>query len=499
MPDLEVGLESGGVDAVVIATPHGDHAGAVRRSLEAGKHVLCEKPLAIRSEEARALATLADERRLKLATGLNHRFYPPVRDALALVSHWSIGRVESVRAEIGHLASPEFLKSWHTEVARSGGGTLMDNGPHACDLIRRFLGEVVLAKGFVRQDVQLPAGCETEAHGLFRNHDDAVAELHASWKLRSGYLTVEVRGSEGHLRVETAPWRLTGQLADGRRIDRRYLADRVAERVHRAPVRLRAVDRPRDGGVRLGLRGPAPPRRHRLGRLPGHRDDPGDLPVRPDRRRGPPQAAPGPPALRRPPAGDPRPGTPTMTPRRPADPDLPRDRGRATPSPRPRPPGSPRRSTPSARRASARWTSATGSTRGRPEVEKGFALAFDDGLRSILGVADRLAREAIPATVFLVAGRIGSDNAWPGQPGGIPRAGLLGRSDLEALARLGFRFGSHGLSHARLDRLSPGATGRGVDPFTRPDRADDGRALPAPRLSLRVVRPRGPVGRRPPV
>lgn len=233
VPDLEVGLGSGGVDAVVVATPHGDHAGAVRRALEAGKHVLCEKPLAIRSEEARSLATLADERRLKLATGLNHRFYPPVRDALALVAQWSIGRVESVRAEIGHLATPEFLGSWHTEVARSGGGTLMDNGPHACDLIRRFLGEVVLAKGFVRQDVHLPAGCETEAHGLFRNHDNAVAELHASWALRSGYLTVEVRGSEGHLKVETAPWRLTGRLADGRRLDRRYLLDRVAERVHR--------------------------------------------------------------------------------------------------------------------------------------------------------------------------------------------------------------------------------------------------------------------------
>ncbi len=92
---------------------------------------------------------------------------------------------------------------------------------------------------------------------------------------------------------------------------------------------------------------------------------------------------------------------------------------------------------------------------GRPEVDRGFALAFDDGLRSILGVADRLARLAIPATVFLVADRIGLDNAWPGQPAGIPRSPLLGRSDLESLARLGFRFGSHGRSHARLDRLSP--------------------------------------------
>ncbi len=234
VPDLDSGLESGGVDAVVIATPHADHAEAVRRSLEAGKHVLCEKPLAIRADEARSLAILADESRLRLATGLNHRFYPPVRDALALVGSWAIGRVESVRAEIGHLASPAFLKSWHTEVVRSGGGTLMDNGPHACDLVRLFLGEVVLAKGFVRQDVQLAAGCETEAYGLFRGPDNAVAELHASWALRAGYLTVDVRGSEGFLRVETAPWRLVGSLNDGRRLDRRYPGERVADRIHRA-------------------------------------------------------------------------------------------------------------------------------------------------------------------------------------------------------------------------------------------------------------------------
>jgi peptidoglycan/xylan/chitin deacetylase (PgdA/CDA1 family) len=90
---------------------------------------------------------------------------------------------------------------------------------------------------------------------------------------------------------------------------------------------------------------------------------------------------------------------------------------------------------------------------GRPAVDRGFAIAFDDGMRSILGVADRLARLVIPATVFLISDRIGLDNAWPGQPPGIPKARLLDRSDLESLARLGFRFGSHGRSHARLDRL----------------------------------------------
>lgn len=91
---------------------------------------------------------------------------------------------------------------------------------------------------------------------------------------------------------------------------------------------------------------------------------------------------------------------------------------------------------------------------GRPPVNRGFALVFDDGLRSVLGVADRLARLAVPATVFLLSARIGLDNAWPGQPGRIPTARLLGRADLESLARLGVRFGSHGRTHRRFDRLN---------------------------------------------
>jgi len=230
---LRAGLEMPGVDAVVIATPHSDHAGSVRMALAEGKSVLCEKPLAIDAADARALAEQADAARVRLATGFNHRFYPPVRDALRLVSDWAIGRVEGVRAVIGHKAPADFLSGWHADVARSGGGSLMDNGPHACDLIRRFLGEVVAAQGLVRHGMDLPPRCESEAFALFRDHDRGVAELRTSWALEAGYLTVEVRGSQGFLRVETAPWRLTGTLADGRRVDRRYAGGQIAERIFR--------------------------------------------------------------------------------------------------------------------------------------------------------------------------------------------------------------------------------------------------------------------------
>jgi predicted dehydrogenase len=226
--DYEAALGWDAVDAVIIATPHADHFEQARLALEAGKHVLCEKPLTVQPDQARTLAARADELGLRLATGLNHRFYPPIRDALALASRWSIGRVESVRAEIGHAASPEFLASWHTDAERSGGGTLIDNGPHACDLIRRFMGEVIAARGSVQNQVR--PGCEMEAHAVFRGFDQTVAEVHSSWTRRTGYLTVDVKGSAGSLRIETAPWRLSGVLEGGKRVSQRYLTDRLAER-----------------------------------------------------------------------------------------------------------------------------------------------------------------------------------------------------------------------------------------------------------------------------
>jgi peptidoglycan/xylan/chitin deacetylase (PgdA/CDA1 family) len=89
---------------------------------------------------------------------------------------------------------------------------------------------------------------------------------------------------------------------------------------------------------------------------------------------------------------------------------------------------------------------------GRPVVERGFALTFDDGLRSILEIAGALLERGLRATVFLVTDRIGGDNNWPGQPHTVPRARLLGWRDIEALAARGFAFAAHGRTHRRLDQ-----------------------------------------------
>ncbi len=85
-------------------------------------------------------------------------------------------------------------------------------------------------------------------------------------------------------------------------------------------------------------------------------------------------------------------------------------------------------------------------------VDRGFALTIDDGLQSIWEVAEVVARHKATATVFVVTDRVGSDNAWPGQPAQVSRERLLSWTDLESLSPLGFRFAAHGRTHRPLDR-----------------------------------------------
>lgn len=92
---------------------------------------------------------------------------------------------------------------------------------------------------------------------------------------------------------------------------------------------------------------------------------------------------------------------------------------------------------------------------GRPRVDRGFAVTIDDGLASILDVADMFSSRGIPATIFLVTGRMGRDNAWPGQPRGVDPMPVMGWPDARALLAEGFDFGAHSRTHRRLDRLAP--------------------------------------------
>ena len=90
---------------------------------------------------------------------------------------------------------------------------------------------------------------------------------------------------------------------------------------------------------------------------------------------------------------------------------------------------------------------------GRPPVERGFALTFDDGLTSIRLAAEVISRHSFVATAFLVTGKMGRNNDWPGQWRSVPISNVVSWHELNDLRAAGFAFGAHSVTHRSFSRL----------------------------------------------
>ncbi|TKR26522.1 Gfo/Idh/MocA family oxidoreductase [Cellulomonas hominis] len=134
------------VDLVDICTPGRTHAEIAVAALEAGKHVLCEKPLANTIAEAEAMVAAADAaaaRGVRSMVGYTYRRVPAVQLARQLVADGRIGAVRHVRVQYlqDWLADPEAPLSWRLDKQQAGSGALGDIGSHAVDLAQFITGE----------------------------------------------------------------------------------------------------------------------------------------------------------------------------------------------------------------------------------------------------------------------------------------------------------------------------------------------------------------------
>jgi predicted dehydrogenase len=155
------------VDLVDVCTPGSSHAEISIAALEAGKHVLCEKPLANTVEEARAMATAAERaaaQGVRAMVGFNFRRVPAVALARELVAAGRLGAIRHVRAAYlgAHLLDPEFPLVWRLQASEAGSGALGDLGAHAIDLAQyvagdRITGVSALTETFVPER-PLPGG-----------------------------------------------------------------------------------------------------------------------------------------------------------------------------------------------------------------------------------------------------------------------------------------------------------------------------------------------------
>lgn len=200
--DWKSAVDDPSVDAVIVSTPNGYTAEIAIAALNAGKHVLVEKPPGRNLMEARRLADAAKEADRVLKIGFNHRYHPALTRAHELFSTGRIGLIINVRARYGHGGRPGYEKEWRGNPDMAGGGQLTDQGVHIADLVHWFIGLPSEAFALLQTAVWPIQPLEDNAFGLFRYASGAVASLHTSWTQWKNLFSFEIFGTKGFVAIE---------------------------------------------------------------------------------------------------------------------------------------------------------------------------------------------------------------------------------------------------------------------------------------------------------
>lgn len=200
------------VDIVYVATPHASHFTVAKAALEAGKHVLCEKPITLNARDAAVLAELAQRKGLFLMEAVWSRFLPSVQRAAEIIASGELGDLRWIQADLGFPAPYDAeARLWKLE---EGGGALMDLGVYLLTWALVTLGrpESLAASSRLNGD-----GVDTETAMTLRYPSGAQAQLMASLTTVSTQ-TATVAGTQGMLRCSAPlfnPRQLTVTLASG--------------------------------------------------------------------------------------------------------------------------------------------------------------------------------------------------------------------------------------------------------------------------------------------
>lgn len=189
------------VDAIIVATPHSDLAPLALAAVEAGKHVLVEKPAGVNPGEIAELAAAARHRGLVVKVGYNHRFHPAFQAAHELLRTGRVGEIMFIRARYGHGGRLGMEREWRCQRSIAGGGELIDQGSHLIDLTRWLLGDLTLDYAALPTSFW-PVEVEDNCFLALRSISGAIAWLHASWTEWKNLFCFEIMGRHGKLTVD---------------------------------------------------------------------------------------------------------------------------------------------------------------------------------------------------------------------------------------------------------------------------------------------------------
>ena len=195
-------VERDDVDIVLVCTPPHVHAEIGIAALRHGKHVLCEKPLTRTLPESEAMLDTARQTGRVLKCGFNHRHHPAIWDAKKLIDKGEIGKPLFARCRYGICGRPGYEDEWRANPAEAAGGQFMEQGTHAIDLFRWFLGEIAEVTCMTGTQYFTKQTLEDNGLAVFRTRQGALASLHASLTQWKNQFSFEVFGEDGYVTVE---------------------------------------------------------------------------------------------------------------------------------------------------------------------------------------------------------------------------------------------------------------------------------------------------------
>ncbi|HLN13632.1 MAG TPA: Gfo/Idh/MocA family oxidoreductase [bacterium] len=189
-------LRDPGVQIIYISTPNAQHAEQAIAAARAGKHVLCEKPLALTSAEARRVVEEFAKAGLKLGTHFQTRHHTAFVETKRLLEERAIGDVILVQVEISPGAAP--LRGWRTEPSLAGLGVINNLGVHAYDLLRYLLGSEV-REVVALTNVGRTQELERMAVALLRFENGVLAYVNANQNVPFYQPDIAIYGTSGRI------------------------------------------------------------------------------------------------------------------------------------------------------------------------------------------------------------------------------------------------------------------------------------------------------------
>lgn len=189
------------IDVVIVSTPNYLLSPIAVEAMKNGKHVLIEKPMGRKLEEARQICQVSKKYKRTLKIGFNHRYHPAIRKAYQLFVEDKIGKLINIRSQYGHGGRPGYEKEWRGNYKLCGGGELTDQGVHIIDLIQWFCGQPSEIVAYLQTAFWKIRPSEDNAFVLMKFENGAVANFHTSWTEWKNRFIFEIYGTKGFIQV----------------------------------------------------------------------------------------------------------------------------------------------------------------------------------------------------------------------------------------------------------------------------------------------------------